>query len=308
MLHLRAAGWLLRGQAGWIGLGPSPSTNGKPLESMDKEQFLAAADQIAREIGVFDGIHGYFRAHVERLHRCCSHFGLFEGSHGDVLEIGPFYSYTPIILRERARNYHVIEADDPVVHPVVEAYRSKGVSCEYLDLFDVFGGVVGANRRLPFEDNSFDTVICWEVMEHFNFNPVPFVRELYRVLKPGGVGYLSVPNRASLVAHISLLLGTGQDKLIDQYFQFADYQSGGKVVFYGLHWREYTLREFRRLFAKQGFEILEAGHLLTFFTRDNLSLSRRIVRKLAYAITPLVPSIGNLNTLTVRKPSSVPQG
>ncbi|RYZ64736.1 MAG: class I SAM-dependent methyltransferase [Proteobacteria bacterium] len=269
---------------------------------MDQEQFLAAADQVAREIGVFDGIHGYFRTHVERLYRCCLHFGLFEGSHGDVLEIGPFYSYTPIVLRERARSYHVIEADDPAVYPIVEAYRAKGVACEYLDLFDVFGGVIGASRRLPFADASFDTVLCWEVMEHFNFNPVPFVRELYRVLKPGGVGYLSVPNRASLAALTNILFGVGQDTQIDQYFQFADYRSGEKVVFYGFHWREYTLREFSRLFSKQGFEILNPGHLLTFFSRNDMTLSRQLTRKLAYSVFPIIPNIGNLNVITVRKP------
>ncbi len=53
---------------------------------------------------------------------------------------------------------------------------------------------VGSALRLPFASGTFDTVTCWEVIEH-----VPegaegaCLNEFRRVLKPGGVLYLSTP-------------------------------------------------------------------------------------------------------------------
>jgi SAM-dependent methyltransferase len=46
--------------------------------------------------------------------------------------------------------------------------------------------------RFPFEDGSFDAVICNEVLEHV-FEPDAFVREIGRVLKKGGRLLLTVP-------------------------------------------------------------------------------------------------------------------
>jgi SAM-dependent methyltransferase len=45
---------------------------------------------------------------------------------------------------------------------------------------------------IPFEDNTFDAVICNQVLEHV-FQPQAFLKELNRVLKPGGMLILSVP-------------------------------------------------------------------------------------------------------------------
>lgn len=47
-------------------------------------------------------------------------------------------------------------------------------------------------RRFPFEDASFDAVLCNQVLEHV-FEPDDFVREIVRVLKPDGWLLLSVP-------------------------------------------------------------------------------------------------------------------
>lgn len=49
-------------------------------------------------------------------------------------------------------------------------------------------------ENLPFPDNFFDFVNCAEVSEHVD-DPVKMLQEIYRVLKPGGKGYISFHNR-----------------------------------------------------------------------------------------------------------------
>lgn len=53
---------------------------------------------------------------------------------------------------------------------------------------------VGSAIDLPYSDNYFDTVTCWEVIEHIPKNSEPkMLKEIRRVLKKGGVAYISTP-------------------------------------------------------------------------------------------------------------------
>ena len=60
-------------------------------------------------------------------------------------------------------------------------------------------------RPLPFPDAHFDHVFSVEGIEHFE-NPWTFVRELCRVLKPGGWLLLTTPNTFSVDARLKYLL------------------------------------------------------------------------------------------------------
>jgi ubiquinone/menaquinone biosynthesis C-methylase UbiE len=53
----------------------------------------------------------------------------------------------------------------------------------------------GSADHLPFEDKSFDVVLCTEVLEHV-VEPDRVVRELMRVAKPGARVVVSIPNEA----------------------------------------------------------------------------------------------------------------
>ena len=47
-------------------------------------------------------------------------------------------------------------------------------------------------RTMPFTDASFDAVLCTEVLEHVS-DPADTIREMHRVLKPGGMLLVTIP-------------------------------------------------------------------------------------------------------------------
>jgi SAM-dependent methyltransferase len=57
------------------------------------------------------------------------------------------------------------------------------------------------NGRLPFDDTSFDVVFSIEGIEHLE-DRYRYVRELHRVLKPGGTLILTTPNIVSLRSRV----------------------------------------------------------------------------------------------------------
>lgn len=61
------------------------------------------------------------------------------------------------------------------------------------------------NDPLPFEDGSFDCVVSREGIEHL-VTPFAFLGELCRVLKPGGVLFLTTPNIMAVDARMKYLL------------------------------------------------------------------------------------------------------
>jgi SAM-dependent methyltransferase len=78
------------------------------------------------------------------------------------------------------------------------ARRAVGVdplACEYAKLFPAWQGraqtIAAAGERLPFADSSFDFVLCDNVVDHAE-GPADIVRELARVLAPGGLLYFTV--------------------------------------------------------------------------------------------------------------------
>ena len=52
--------------------------------------------------------------------------------------------------------------------------------------------VVGSAERLPFADERFDLVVSKDTLEHF-LNPWEAIRQVHRVLKPGGYFVIWVP-------------------------------------------------------------------------------------------------------------------
>jgi SAM-dependent methyltransferase len=48
---------------------------------------------------------------------------------------------------------------------------------------------------LPFKSEEFDLILCKDILEHFEY--IPLLKELHRILKPGGVIEICVPHFTS---------------------------------------------------------------------------------------------------------------
>lgn len=87
--------------------------------------------------------------------------------------------------------------------------EGEDVAWRKLDLFPPCDIVCDLNREgliLPVEDQTFDLILCTEVLEHLLW-PQRLLEEMHRILAPGGKILLSVPNIASLAYRIAWLMG-----------------------------------------------------------------------------------------------------
>ncbi|KAA0023838.1 class I SAM-dependent methyltransferase [Antrihabitans cavernicola] len=81
--------------------------------------------------------------------------------------------------------------------------------------------VAGSVLDVPFPDNSFDVVFYHHVIEHVT-DPVGCLRELGRVLRPGGLIYLGTPNRHRAVGYLGSFDASAKDKLM---WNLSDYKA-----------------------------------------------------------------------------------
>lgn len=75
----------------------------------------------------------------------------------------------------------------------------KQKNLDYLttDLYSPLADVKADICKLPFKDNSYDIIFCNHVLEHIEEDQKA-MQELYRVLKPGGMGIFQIPQDLSL--------------------------------------------------------------------------------------------------------------
>lgn len=70
--------------------------------------------------------------------------------------------------------------------------KQKNLEYTTTDLYSPLADVKADICNLPFDDNSYDVILCNHVLEHIP-DDNKAMQELYRVLKPGGMGIFQIP-------------------------------------------------------------------------------------------------------------------
>jgi len=107
-------------------------------------------------------------------------------------------------------------------------------------------------ESLPLEDNFADVVIFNEIFEHLRINLIFTLKEILRVIKPGGHILLSTPNLRSLGGIKNFLFRKKAESCSSEIFgEFHKLETLGHMG----HVREYTPVEVYAFLGKIGFNI-----------------------------------------------------
>lgn len=201
-----------------------------------------------------EGGRAYTETHITRIRKTLSLVPPGDAGQA-VLEMGAYMQMTPALRYDlgygtvRGCYYGPLGRVD---HHEIISENGQRFVCD-VDLFDAEKDV------FPYDDASFDTVLCCELLEHLTGDPMHMMSEIHRILKPGGTLVLTTPNAASFRAIHAILQGY-HPGFFPAYI--LPRKEGEEAE--ARHNREYTAREVHLLFWEAGFDVakLETGEFL----------------------------------------------
>ncbi len=140
-----------------------------------------------------------------------------EHAKGRILDVGFFDGKTLCFLLEKGNDCEGVDFGDTYVEVARENFRAAGGDPEKI--------IKGLFQNLPYKDETFDTVISQETLEHFFF-PDIMIEEVRRVLKTGGffIGSTPLENRIDSETHIVYYEESGVKALLEDGFKIRDFQ------------------------------------------------------------------------------------
>lgn len=217
-------------------------------QKLDKEALLK---RLRSDAPLLPGkFRDYYLNYAERdLGRCETTLSFMppssEAQPLSVLEVGSFPGVMSIVVKHCGYQIDCIDLNPERMQVLMD---KNGLDVRRCDI---------ETEDLPFADDRYDVVIFTEVLEHLRVNPLHALRELKRVLKPGGTLVLTVPN-ISPVHRLKFLFGVDYQGDIVHEFEKLD-----RLGHMG-HIRVYSEQEVRRMLEYAGFKIKEvtpAGRL-----------------------------------------------
>ncbi len=213
-----------------VGIAPlsaAPTLNG----TAPTPKNLSAGDRATLELLLKNEADMAFRRRAITL---LDHLDLHDGE--TVLDCGCGMGVYMMIM-QRLRNVSIVGVDGDVGR--LEWAEREGVAAQ-LSRVDI--------HKLPFTSNTFDKVLMSEVLEHLA-DDRSAMREVYRVLKPGGVLALSVPH-----ANYPLLWDPINKTL--EALGIAPFRNAGPITgLWSNHWRLYRPSDLRDVLGTAGFTI-----------------------------------------------------
>ncbi len=180
------------------------------------------------------------------------------GDQATVLDLGssrPWLPFISVLLGYRRITLNTSYPESGFVADGLEV-RGAPRSDVRVSVFDI------ERNAFPHPDESFDLVLCLQVLEHLAVDPMAMMSEVNRVLKPGGTFLLTTPNVVRYSNVVRLMLG-------ENPYGWAAYNGydGNR------HNREYAPAEIHRLLCAGGItpdEVVTFGAKRRGFQRDAL--------------------------------------
>jgi len=135
-------------------------------------------------VGTHGNLYRHLSAGLERYP--IPDFPLPAGDGRTLLDIGCNWGRWTIAATRAGYRVTGIDPSFEAIDAAARIARQLGVDAEY---------VVADARRLPIPDESLDVAFSYGVLQHFSKEDVAAaVREIRRVLKPGGTSWVQMPN------------------------------------------------------------------------------------------------------------------
>lgn len=155
------------------------------LSPADPESLL---DQLSADAQLLpEKFQAYYEKYLKRdFGRCQTTLSFMPPSDRDhplaVLEVGSFPGVMSIVIKQNGYNLDCIDLNPERMKALAEKHELSIKKCDI------------ETEDLPCQDNGYDVVLFTEILEHLRINPLHALKQLKRVLKPGGVLILTVPN------------------------------------------------------------------------------------------------------------------
>ncbi len=140
---------------------------------------------------------------------------------------------------------------------------------------------------IPFESDFFDAVCCCQVYEHFTHTHLAPTYELKRILRPGGILEIDVPNAVSFRNRSRMLRGKHitYDYKTNYLYQDPEVYKGRE--YYPMrHNREFTKKELELLLRETGFSEVEVKFIKSRRYRTGIEQ----IKSIGTSIKDAVPS------------------
>jgi SAM-dependent methyltransferase len=173
---------------------------------------------------------------------------LRSGQYDSALEIGTTFFF-PLVLRDMFKFERVDFTD---LKRKGEAIAEVRLPCDWTTRTWRSINVNLEEEKLPIPDSTYDLVLCFEVIEHLEKDPMAMLYEINRVLKDSGLIFLTTPNSTSARNVLKIHRGYAPHF----YMQYP------RSLTLGKHNIEYDPRQLKSLMDAAGFKIRK------FWTED----------------------------------------